>query len=164
MEYYDVFDKNRNSLNYKKLRGSIMQDHEYNQGVEILIFNNNRLLITKRSLNKSHPLMWEVPGGCSQTCESSRDTLIREIKEEIGVDLNNRFRLLDTQIYKKQFVDIYISDILIELDKVKLEKDEVCDIMLVTKNEFLEMINNNLIVPGVVNRFNNIKDKLSNYW
>lgn len=165
MEYFDVLDNNRNKLNYIKERGSILLDNEYNAGVEIWIFNNNKLLVTKRSLNKSHPGEWEVPGGCSQAGENPIDTLIRELKEELCIDLtlpNSQF--LDTQLYKKQFVDIYKSNISINLDKIKLQKDEVSDIKFVTKDEFLKMASENKIVKSVFDRFNLIKDKINLDW
>ena len=89
MEYFDVLDKNRKPLGYTKQRGTKLEENEYNMGIEIWIFNDKKLLLTQRSMEKSHPLEWEVPGGCSQTGETSIDTLEREVKEEIGVDINN---------------------------------------------------------------------------
>ena len=80
MEYFDVYDINRNKLNYTKIRGEELLPSEYNVGVEIWIFNNHKLLMTRRSINKSHSLEWEVPGGCSIVNETSLDTLIRELK------------------------------------------------------------------------------------
>ena len=108
MEFFDVVNKDRKPLGYTKQRGLKLEEYEYNVGVEIWIFNDNKLLITRRSLNKSHPLEWEVPGGCSKSGETSIDTIIRETKEEIGISINtDDCYLIDTTIYKKQFVDIY---------------------------------------------------------
>lgn len=39
-----------------------------------------------------------------------RIILKREIKEEIGVNLNDDFNLLDTQLRKQQFIDIYTTN------------------------------------------------------
>lgn len=39
-----------------------------------------------------------------------RIVLKREIKEEIGVNLNDDFNLLDTQLRKQQFIDIYTTN------------------------------------------------------
>lgn len=159
MEYFDVLDSNRNKKGYTKLRGEKLNDNEYNLGVEIWIFNDNKLLLTKRSPQKSHPLMWEVPGGCSKTPETSIQTLKREIKEEIGINLDDSFNLLDTQLRKKQFIDIYTTNQTIK--KITLQKEEVMDYKLVTKDEFNKMINNNEIVPAVIDRYNIIKNKVS---
>lgn len=164
MEYFDVLDKNRNLLGYTKVRGSQLEDNEYNQGIEIWIFNDKKLLLTQRSLEKSHPLEWEVPGGCSQKGETSIDTLIREVKEEIGLSINNNYELIGTELYKKQFVDMYKSNIEVNIKKVKLQDEEVSDIKFVTKEEFLDMAKNNKIVPSVYNRYNIIKDKIKKDW
>ncbi len=164
MEYFDVLDKNRNYLGYNKERGSELKENEYNMGIEIWIFNDEKLLLTQRSIDKSHPLKWEVPGGCSQSGETSIDTLEREVKEEIGVDIKNEYELLGTEIYKKQFVDMYKSNIKVDLSKIKLQAEEVNDIKFVTKEEFLEMAKNEIIVKSVYNRYNVIKNKLNKEW
>ena len=101
MELFDVYDENRKPLGYTKPRGEKLLDNEYNMGIETWIINDNKLLMTQRSLEKSHPGKWEVPGGCSQEGETSIDTLTRELKEDICVDINNNYILLDTVIYKK---------------------------------------------------------------
>lgn len=77
MEFFDVINKDRVSLGYTKQRSTALTENEYNQGIEIWIINNNSILLTKRSLNKSHPGKWEVPGGCSITGETSIETAIR---------------------------------------------------------------------------------------
>ena len=164
MEYFDVLDKNRKPLGYTKKRGEELEESEYNTGIEIWIFNDKKLLLTQRSIEKSHPLEWEVPGGCSQKGETSIDTLEREVKEEIGVDINNEYKLLGTELYKKQFVDMYKSNIKVDLSKVKLQAEEVSDIKFVTKEEFLEMAKNDKIVKSVYNRYNVIKNKLKKDW
>ena len=52
----------------------------------------------------------------------------------------NDFELLDKVIYKKQFVDIYKSNKVIDLNEVALQEDEVCDVKYVIKNEFKWLI------------------------
>ena len=165
MEYFDVYDENRKPLGYTKIRGEELNDNEYNVGIECWIFNNKKLLMTQRSINKSHPGEWEVPGGCSQKGETSIDTLIRELKEEVNISVNDvDYKLLDTSLYKKQFVDIYKSNKLVDLDKITLQEEEVSDVKFITKQEFLEMAKNNQIVKSVYNRYELIQDKLKEDW
>ena len=162
MEYFDVLDENRNSLGYQKYRGEIMNDNEYWFGSEIWIINNNKLLITQRALNKTHPNKWEVPGGCSKSGETSTDTVIRETKEEIGININN-YKLINTVLYKNQFVDMYLSTMPVDLNKTKLQEDEVSDIKFVTKDEFLEMNKKGQIVESVFNRYKTIEEKIKEF-
>lgn len=161
MELFDVYDSNRKPLGYSKARGDKLLDNEYNMGIETWIINDHKLLMTKRSLEKSHPGKWEVPGGCSQIGETSIDTLTRELKEEVNIDIKDNYKLLDTVMYKKMFVDIYTSNIKVDLDKVSLQKEEVSDIKFFTKEEFLNMKDE--IVESVFNRYEVIKDKLEDF-
>ena len=164
MEYFDVLDKNRNSLNKIYPRETKLNEDEYNAGVEIYITCQNKLLMSERCMLKSHPLEWEVPGGCSQASEDSLTTLYRELKEEINLDLDIKPKLIDTIIYKNQFVDIYTVDLPNLVTNFKLQKEEVSNIKWVDKNEFQKMINDNKIVASVLNRFEQIKSRLNLNW
>lgn len=165
MEYFDVVDKNRISLNYKKIRGENLDNNEYNIGIEIWIINDNKILMTQRSFEKSHPGQWETPGGCSQAGETNIETVKHELKEEIGIIFNqDEFCLIGTQLYKKQFVDIFLSKKTIDITKTILQSNEIQNIKWMTKQEFYNMIKNNAIVPSVLQRFNFIKDKLNLDW
>lgn len=165
MEYFDVYNKNRKLLGYEKKRGDLLNDNEYNIGTELWIINDNKILMTKRSKNKSHPLMWEVPGGCSIKGESTVDTIIREIKEEIGINIKEEdISLIGTVLYKKQFVDIYKTEKSIDTKETLLQSEEIDNISFVTKEEFNNMVAYNKIVPSVINRFNIIKDNLKLDW
>lgn len=162
MEYFDVLNNKREKLNYTKVRGQKLEDYEYNFGVEIYITCNNKLLVTERSINKSHPLEWEVPGGCGLANESSIDTLKREIKEEIGYDLNiENTMYIGTYLYKKNYVDIYtLNDDNLDILKLKKQNEEINNIKLVTFEEFKKLKR----VISVDSRFNKFKELINLEW
>ncbi len=163
MEYFDVLDKNREKKGYTKLRGSSLLDDEFNMGVEIYFINKDKILITQRCKQKSHPLEWEVPGGCSKAGQTSIDTILCEVKEEIGVTIEDTdIIMIDTKMYKKMFVDIYVSNKEINLSKVSLQKEEVSDIKYVTFAEFEQLYKEGKVVQSVYNRYQEIKNKLLN--
>ena len=55
-----------------------------------VIIHKGRFLIVKRSENDDFlPNYWEFPGGGVETSENLEDALIREIKEEIGIDITH---------------------------------------------------------------------------
>ena len=54
-----------------------------------LVNDDSEVLLCKRSDNSKFSGCWEFPGGKIKNDETPQDGLIREIKEEIGVDLNN---------------------------------------------------------------------------
>ena len=166
MEFFDVFDKNRKPLNKILPRGSKLQEIEFNQGAEIWIINrDNEFLISQRSINKSHPNLWECPGGCSIAGENTLQTIKREILEELGIDLNNKEPLfIDTILYKSQFVDIYIIKLnKLNLDDLILQKDEVQNAKFVSITNLEKMINNKELVQSVGKRYYYVKDKLNEY-
>lgn len=162
MEYFDVLDKDRKLQNYSKKRGTKLLMNEYNQGAEIYIVFNNKILVTQRSKTKSHPNMWEVPGGCSIKGETTRQTIVREIKEEIGLNLTeSNLKLLNTSIYKNMFIDIFLYNDKIDLTKIKLDEEEVNDFRLVSKDEINTLIKGNKMVTSVGERYNVVKDLIS---
>ncbi len=52
-----------------------------------LIDADNRVLIAKRPANKDMAGLWEFPGGKVDPGERPEVTLIRELKEELGIDV-----------------------------------------------------------------------------
>ena len=55
--------------------------------VAVITDEFNRILITRRSPNVSHGGFWEFPGGKLNKDELAEDALVREIKEEVGLDV-----------------------------------------------------------------------------
>jgi 8-oxo-dGTP diphosphatase len=52
-----------------------------------LIDDDKRVLIAKRPEGKPMAGLWEFPGGKVEADETPEDALIREIKEELGIEL-----------------------------------------------------------------------------
>ena len=50
-----------------------------------LIYKNNQVLIGLRQPNKEKTNQWEFPGGSIESGELPQDTMIRELKEELGI-------------------------------------------------------------------------------
>lgn len=55
--------------------------------VAIIIDEQQRILVTQRPLHASHGGYWEFPGGKLEANELAEQALIREIKEEVGLDV-----------------------------------------------------------------------------
>lgn len=48
---------------------------------------DGKILIAKRNLQKSQGGLWEFPGGKIEENESKEDAIVREIKEELSMDI-----------------------------------------------------------------------------
>lgn len=53
-----------------------------------LVDVDGRVLITRRPEGKTLAGLWEFPGGKVETGELPEQSLIRELKEELGIDVN----------------------------------------------------------------------------
>lgn len=78
-----------------------------------LILQNNKLLICQRPNFKDHPLKWEFPGGKIKNNETNEEALIREINEELSINILNYEELIsynfDYKDLKKQvFIYFYL--------------------------------------------------------
>ena len=55
-----------------------------------LINSNNQILIAKRPNKKHLSGYWEFPGGKVEKDEIPQNTIIREVKEELNININNK--------------------------------------------------------------------------
>ena len=58
-----------------------------------LIEQHNRVLVTQRNQNMAQALLWEFPGGKLEKGESEKESLVREIGEELGIKIQPVTRL-----------------------------------------------------------------------
>ena len=52
-----------------------------------IIIKDDNILIAQRGKKKSQGLKWEFPGGKLEPNESAEESLVREIKEELNIDI-----------------------------------------------------------------------------
>ena len=93
--------------------------------------------------------------------ETSKEGAVREIKEEIGLDIDiEQLHFITSSLYKYQFVDIYTIKLDVSLADLSLQAEETSDACLVSISDFLKLNSENQIVPSVYERYNLIKDIL----
>lgn len=56
---------------------------------------NGKILITQRNLEKSQGGLWEFPGGKIEPNETKENAIVREIKEELDIDIKVESYLLE---------------------------------------------------------------------
>ena len=90
MELWDIYDKDKKLTGRTMKRNDwILKDGEYHLTVlGVIARPDGKFLITKRIMTKAWaPGWWEVSGGAAQAGESSETAVMREIKEETGLDV-----------------------------------------------------------------------------
>ena len=90
MEYWDIYDKNRNLTGRTMKRNDFtMKDGDYHLTVlGVICRPDGKFLITQRALDKHWAAgWWEVSGGGVMAGETSEQAVIREVLEETGLDV-----------------------------------------------------------------------------
>ena len=138
MEFVDVLDEYGNKTGIVKEHSLAKQDKNYTLAVHVWIMNHQgQILLQKRSLKKhTSPGMWDTTGGKVRAFENSMEAIIRETKEELGIDLSQEkleyiLRFPASKNIKPMFVDVYLLEKDIELESLTLQKEEVDDVCYV---------------------------------
>lgn len=145
MELWDIYDKNKKPTGRTMKRNDWhLKDGEYHLTVlGVVAREDGTFLITKRVMTKAWaPGWWEVSGGAAQAGEASYDAVLREVKEETGLDVSNaQGGYLFT--YKREnpgegdnyFVDVYRFVMDISDEDLKLQTEETDGYMFATKKQ-----------------------------
>ncbi len=105
--------------------------------------------------------MWEFIGGGVLAGETTTQAAVREVKEEIGVDLtDNDLTYLLEYKQRNYFMDIYLVNKDADVQTLVLDKNETINAKWVSKAELQIMIANNEVVRSVSQRYDLLKDKI----
>lgn len=116
MEYWDLYTKNRIKTNKRHLRGNKISQDFYHVVVHVWLVKEQKILITQRNEDSYRsPLKWECTCGSVLSGENSIDAAIREVKEEVGIDLDKNDGRLITSFRRElvegkrlnDFIDVY---------------------------------------------------------
>ena len=139
MEKRDLFDKNRKPIEEITTGDSYIAEEKFIQ-IVIICFENDKheFLIQKRTERKNGK--WALTGGHVISGEDSVTAMLRETKEELGLELKESEMEL---IYSKRaydcFLDMYYVKKEIELSTLQLEKEEVEDVKWASLEEINKM-------------------------
>lgn len=155
-EYFDVLNSNGEYTNEVASREECHEKGLYHKAVVVFIISTdgNKILLQQRSANKKlWPNLWDVTaGGHVLTNELGYQAVIRETKEEIGVDIKlNDLEFIGSttsenikgNIINRHFNEYYIVYKDIDIKDIKLQVEEVQDIKWFEKDEVIRKIKNN---------------------
>lgn len=126
MELNDIYDRNRNRTGRLHRRGEPWHHGEYGLVVCVWVYDGNgKLLLTRRAPEKSFGGTWENSGGAAKAGETSRQAIVRELREETGISKSESdFEYLATTYDTNLFFDHYCVQASVPLEQIVLQPGE----------------------------------------
>lgn len=155
LEMWDIYDINRKKTGRLAERDVYeFKEGEFHIVVQAIIMNSkNELLISKRAANKGFGLMWEFNGGSVLAGETSLEGIIREVKEELGIEFTKKEAIFFKEIlgYKiaPNFKDMWLFRKDIDIKDITFPDRETIEAKWVSIDEFMEMFKNKEIIPVI---------------
>lgn len=154
-EFFDVLNEKGNFIGKTESREKCHKEGLWHKAVVVFIINSkNQVLLQRRRPNKRMwPNMWDVTaGGHVLAGEFGFEAIIREAKEELGIELNkNEMTFLGSSIstnnkadiINKHFNEYYIVNKDLDETRLTLQKEEVSEVKWIDKNDIIQKIKNN---------------------
>jgi isopentenyldiphosphate isomerase len=154
-EYIDVATKDGALTGRRELKSIIHQKGLYHHTSHVWLYTKkNEILLAQRSAKKAIcPLLWDVSvAGHIDAGETPKGAAVREIKEEIGLEIPieqlkligvfNCFQNYDNGLIDNEFHNTFIAELKVDISELSPQKNEVEALKLVTFNEFETLLNN----------------------
>ena len=149
MERWDIYDKNKQRTGRTMARNDwCLADDEYHLTVlGVVARPDGKFLITKRVMTKHWaPGWWEVSGGAVLAGENSADAVVREVREETGIDVSRAdggylftYHRENPGTGDNYFVDVYRFVLDFDETDVFPQEAETDGFMLATLEEIREL-------------------------
>ena len=151
MELFDLYDVNRVMTGKTIERGKEIPAGLYHIVIHVCIFNSKgEMLIQQRQPFKAGwPNMWDLTvGGRAVSGDTSQTAAEREVLEEIGykISLENH-RPVITIHFDHGFDDIYTVAEDLDINRLRLQPEEVQAVKWASETEIIEMINDGIFIP-----------------
>ena len=148
MELWDIYDKNKQRTGRTMKRNDwCLKDDEYHLSVLGVIKRpDGKFLITKRVMTKHWaPGWWEVSGGACMAGEESYDAVVREIREEVGLDVTGAkggflfdYHRENPGTGDNYFVDVYRFELDFDENDVHIQEEETDGFQIAALEEIQE--------------------------
>lgn len=154
-EWNDIYDENRKLTGRTHLRGTPWGKGEYGLVVCVWVYDGRgNLLLTRRAPEKSYPGTWENSGGAVRAGEDSLTAIVRELREETGIEARpEEFTLLSSGKDRNNFYDFYCIRRDIPLSAIRLQPGETDDCMWASFSKVHRMIRAKQISAVIARQF-----------
>lgn len=155
-EYFDVLNEDGEYTNEVASRSACHEKGLWHKAVVVFVISKDskKVLLQQRSASKKlWPNLWDLTaGGHVLSGELGYQSVIRETKEEIGLDLKReslefigftRSVNIIGDVVNKHFNEYYIVHADVDIDDLVLQEEEVQDIRWFNKEDVIKMVKNN---------------------
>ena len=150
-EFWDLYNEKGEKTGVKHKRGQPIPQGLYHLVVSAWIVNSRgQFLLSQRHPDKPCPLYWECTGGSVLAGENSLDGAIREVKEELGIELDRSAARLLFQTRRdstQDFYDVWLFQADVPIQALNLQETEVVNARWVDKDELLDMFRTEKLHP-----------------
>lgn len=154
-EYWDIYDVNRKKTGRLAERGvtELKFGEEYHIVVSAIIMNSkNEILISQRAPHKQLGLQWEFNGGSILVGETSLQGILRELKEELGLEFSEKEAIYFKEVKGRRFPnfkDMWLFRKDIDIKDIKFPDGEAIAAKWVTIEEFEKMFKDEEIIDVI---------------
>lgn len=149
MELWDIYDENKMVTGRTMKRNDwCLQKGEYHLTVLGIVQRpDHSFLITQRVMTKAWaPGWWEVSGGAAMAGEDSKTAVLRELKEETGIDASRAgggylftYKRENPEEGDNYFVDVYRFSMDIREQDVTIQESEALGFRFATAEEIKKL-------------------------
>ncbi len=104
-----------------------------------IIEDNNKVLVTQRSEKMVLPLKWEFPGGKIEKGETAEACMIREIREELHINIKITKQLNTNTHQYSETKTIKLIPFICELISGEIKLTEHASFLWLSKNELVTL-------------------------
>lgn len=170
MEKWDIYDIDRNLTGRTMTRGERTAEGDLHLVIHVCIFNSEgKMLIQHRQpFKKGWSDLWDISvGGHAVAGDNSRTAAMREVREELGLDIDlEGQRPMLTVNWERGFDDIYIIHKDVDIASLELQYEEVSEVRWAGLDEILAMIDDESFIPyhkGFIELLFHYKDRRSSH-
>ncbi|MCL2171578.1 MAG: NUDIX domain-containing protein [Defluviitaleaceae bacterium] len=151
-EVWDLYDRTRAKTGATMLRGEKHPPGGFHLAAEIAVFNGRgEMLIQQRAFSEtsSWSELWGISaGGAALQGEDCRQAAARELREEIGIDIDfSNMNPVFTIYGEVCFIDYFLVKKDVCIDALQLQKSEVQQVKWATRDEIIKMLRGGEFVP-----------------
>ena len=141
MEYLNLYDKEGNLTNEKGIRGEITNKLV---GIVLIFIENSKGEFLMQKTSPSRNSTFATTGGHVSYGSTFEETVINEVKEELGIDItNDNIILMNTYIRERVIQKVFYLKKDISINDITIQEDEVENIEWLSKEKINELIENN---------------------